>query len=273
MTFIWTSPFTTGDVGLIGHVAELGFDAIEVALEEPDLLDHGAVRDALAATTLDALVVGACTDLRDPSSADAGVRRAGVEYAKRCVDLAAAIGAPVVAGPLNHATNCARLLAPDERERERRRAVEGVRQAAEYAGERGVALALEPLNRWETDMLNTVEQGLAFCDDVGLANVGLLLDTFHENIEEKSVGAAIRSAGDRALHVHGSENDRGVPGSGHVPWGEVAEALRDIGFDGVVSLESFAPSLNASSFLWRRPFDDPDVFAREGLAHLRRTFS
>jgi D-psicose/D-tagatose/L-ribulose 3-epimerase len=272
MTFIWTSPFTTGDVGLVAHVAELGFDAIEVALEVPDLLDPAALAEAVGATDLEVVVVGACTAERDTSSADAAVRRAGIEFAKRCVDLAVAVGAPVVAGPLNHATNCARQLPPDEREREYRRAVDGVREAAEYAGERGVMLAIEPLNRWETDMLNTVEQGLAFCDSVGLGNVGLLLDTFHENIEEKSVGDAIRSAGDRALHVHGSENDRGIPGSGHVPWAEVAGALRDIAYGGVVSMESFAPSMDADCFLWRRPFDDPDAYAREGLAHLRATF-
>ena len=164
------------------------------------------------------------------------------------------------------------MLPPEERGAELRRAVDGVREAAEYAGERGVALAIEPLNRWETDMLNTVEQGLAFCDAVGLPNVGLLLDTFHENIEEKAIGDAIRSAGDRAFHVHGSENDRGVPGSGHVPWEEVADALRDVDYDGVVSMESFAPSMDADCFLWRRPFDDPDTFASEGLAHLRSTF-
>ena len=272
ITFIWTSPFTTDELGLVERLAGLGFDVIEVAVEELGLFDSGALRDALESAGIGALFTGFCTPERDVSSADGGVRRAGVEYAKGCVDVAAAAGSSLVAGPLNHAVNVARLLAPDERARERERAVEGLREAAEYAGERGIALAVEPLNRWETDMLNTVGQGLALCDAIGLDNVGLLLDTFHMNIEEKHVGDAIRSAGPGVLHFHGSENDRGVAGTGHVPWAEVREALRDISYDGVVSLESFEPSMAAACSIWRPFFDDPDEFAGAGLAHLRSTF-
>jgi D-psicose/D-tagatose/L-ribulose 3-epimerase len=272
ITFIWKNPFTGADLGLVDRVAGLGFDVIEVAVEDVGLFDPEALHEALDAAGIRAVLTGFCTPTRDVSSEDEAVRTAGVDYVKGCVDLAVKAGSPIVAGPLNHAVYSARMLPPDERSREFDRAARGLREAAEYAGERGISLALEPLNRWETDMLNTAAQGVAMCDAVGLDNVGLLLDTFHMNIEEQHVGDAIRGAGDRVFHVHGSENDRGVPGSGHVPWAEVAQALHDISYDGAVCLESFEPGMAAACSIWRSFFDDPDEFARAGLAHLRATF-
>jgi D-psicose/D-tagatose/L-ribulose 3-epimerase len=276
ITFIWTSPFATAEVGLVDRVAELGFDVLEVAVEDPDLLDAGELRNALDRADLGALVVGFCTAERDISSDDAVVRGAGLAYVKRCADLAVATGAPMVAGPLHQAVGKARFVEPNERAAEFERTVEALAEVADYAGERGVAIAVEPLNRWESDMLNSVEQGLRLCDAVGRGNVGLLLDTFHQNIEEKRIGDAIRAAGPHLFHFHASENDRGVPGSGHIPWPEVGEALRAVGYRGVISLESFwcrIPGLAAAVSMWRPFYDDPDEFARAGLDHLRATFA
>ena len=275
ITFIWTSPFATEELGLVDRVARLGFEVLEVAVEEAGLLDPEALRDALERTGLGCVVVGFCTADRDLSSDDEEVRRAGVEYAKRCIDLAATAGAPLVAGPLHQAVGKARFVEREVRSAELERAVAGLAEVADHAGERGISLAIEPLNRWESDMVNTVEQGLDLCDAVGRQNVGLLLDTFHQNIEEKRIGDAIRAAGERLLHFHASENDRGVPGSGHVPWPEVREALADVQYSGAVSLESFSskiPGLAAAVSMWRPFYDDPDEFARAGLEHLRATF-
>ena len=146
-------------------------------------------------------------------------------YLEGCIDLAAAVGSPHVAGPMYSATGKARLLPPDQRDQQRAWAAESLRQVADYAGERGVRLALEPLNRFETDLVNTVEQGLDLCHQTGRDNVGLMLDTFHMNIEEKSISAAMALAGDRLFHMQVAENDRGTPGRGHVPWEEVLGAL------------------------------------------------
>lgn len=195
ITFIWASPFATEELGLVDRVAGLGFEVLEVAVEEAGLLDPEALRDALERTGLGCVVVGFCTADRDLSSDDEEVRRAGVEYAKRCVDLAVTAGAPLVAGPLHQAVGKARFVEREVRSAELERAVAGLAEVADHAGERGVSLAIEPLNRWESDMLNTVEQGLDLCDAVGRQNVGLLLDTFHQNIEEKRIGDAIRAAG------------------------------------------------------------------------------
>ena len=272
ITFIWASPFGTDELGVLGHVADAGYDVIEVAVEEVGLLDPGALRAGLEEHGLEAVVIGFGTAGRDLSSADSAERAAGISYGQACVELAAAAGANVLCGPLHSAVGKARVLEPAERRAERERAVEGLREVADYAGERGLVLALEPLNRFENDMLNTVAQGLDLCDAVGMDNVGLLLDTFHMNIEEKHIGEALRDAGDRLLHFHASENDRGAPGSGHVNWPEVRDALRAVEYDEVVSVESFVPTvpgLQTAVSMWRPFFENPDQFARESLAHLR----
>ena len=275
ITFIWTSPFATADLGVLARVADAGFDVVDVAVEEVGLLDPGALRAALDEHGLDVVVTGFAATGRDVSSADAAERAAGVAYGRACVDLACAAGARVVSGPLHSAVGKARVLAADERRAERSRAIKGLHELAAYAGERDISLALEPLNRFENDMLNTVAQGLDLCAELDVAHVGLLLDTFHMNIDEKHLGAALIEARGHVLHFHASENDRGAPGSGHVNWSEVADALRAIEYDDVISVESFVPSvpgLQTAVSMWRPFFDDPDVFARESIAHLQLLF-
>ena len=130
------------------------------------------------------------------------------------MELAAEIGAPHFVGPMYSAVGRTRMLEPAEREQQRALAVESLKEVAEHAADRGVRLAIEPLNRFETDLVNTAEQVLELCDRVGADNVGVLLDTFHMNIDEKSLGDAIRLVGDRLLQLHACENDRGTPGTG-----------------------------------------------------------
>ena len=169
-----------------------------------------------------------------------------------------------------------RMLEPDEREQQRALAVESIKAVAAYAGERGVRLAIEPLNRFETDLVNTAEQVLELVGRVSADNVGVLLDTFHMNIDEKSLGDAIRLVGDRLLQVHTCENDRGTPGTGHVPWRDVFDALADIDFTGPLVIESFTPELKEIAkavSLWR-PLDAPsDELARNGARFLRESLT
>jgi len=271
-TYLWASPFGDDALGLAGHVRDLGFDVLEICVEQPARVSAAAVTAAAEAAGIGISVCGAFGAERDVSHDDESMRRRGREYLRGCIDLAAAVGSPHVAGPMYSATGKARPLAPPERERQWRWAVESLREVAEYAGERGIVLAIEPLNRFETDLVNTAEQGLELCERIGLPNVGLLLDTFHMNIEERSIPDAIRLAGDRALHVHACENDRGAPGSGHVDWNGVAAALREIGYDGAVVIESFTPEIAEiarAASVWRALAPTPDVLASDGLAFLR----
>ena len=216
-------------------------------------------------------VCGAFGPDRDLAHEDPAKRQNALDYLERLFELAAAVGSPHVCGPAYSAVGKERR-SEDARPAERRRVVDGLRRAAERAGEHGVLLALEPLNRYETDLVNTAEQGLELCDEIGAGNVGLLLDTYHLNIEEKSVGDALRLAGDQLFHVHACENDRGTPGTGHVPWDEVFAALRDVGYDRQLVIESFTPlvqEIARAVSLWRPLDAEGDALATAGLRFLR----
>ena len=275
-TFIWRSPFATaGDLDLVDLAADLGAEVFEVAVEEPSLVDPDALAQALRARALGAVVCGAYGPGRDVGDPDPGVRERTLAYVARLIGLAAHLGAAVVAGPAYGSVGLARALSAAERRAERERVVASLREAAQEAAAHGVRLALEPLNRFETDRVNTVEQGLRLCDDVGHDALGLHLDTFHMHLEERDSGAAIRQAisAGRLFPVHACENDRGVPGRGQVAWRSVAAALREGDYQGDVVIESFTPavtSIAAAVCLWRPVAPDQDTIAREGLAFLRQ---
>lgn len=271
-TFIWESPFGDNKMHLAQHVADLGFDVLEICIEDPTKVSAPTVLEAAEEAGVELSVCGAFGPDRDVSHEDSGTRQLGVDYLKFCVDLAAEVGSPSVIGPMYSATGKARLLPEEKREQQRKWATASLREVADYAGERGVGLAIEPLNRFETDLVNTVEQGLDLCERIDMDNVGLLLDTFHQNIEEKSIPEAIRLAGSRVRHFHTCENDRGAPGSGHVEWDEVFAALDDIDYDGMVVIESFTPEIEEIAravSTWRPVAPSGDDLARDGLEFLR----
>ncbi len=271
-SFILASPFTDEGTGYFDYAREIGFEVFEVCVEDPARLHAGPLIEAARRTGMQVSVCGAFGPDRDVSHEDAAKRAQGVAYLQGCIDLAAAVGSPHVAGPMYSATGKARLLPPPQREQQRAWAIESLRQAADYAAERGVRLALEPLNRFETDLVNTVEQGLDLCRRTGRDNVGLMLDTFHMNIEEKSISEAMAIAGDRLFHMQVAENDRGTPGSGHVPWDEVFGALDKLGYGGSIVIESFLPtvaSIARAVSLWRPVAASMDALARDGYAFVR----
>lgn len=273
-TFVLASPFTDSDGSAFRYVADTGFDVIEVCIEDPAVLTAPFLVEQAAATGLSVGICGAFGPDRDLSHEDPDRRRSGIDYVKHCVDLAHAVGSPHVAGPMYSATGKTRMLPPEERAKQRLLAAESIREVADYAGERGVTLAVEPLNRFETDLVNTMEQGLELCSLTGRSNVGLLIDTFHMNIEEKSLRDAIHLAGERIFHVQVSENDRGTPGSGHVPWTEFFTALRDVDYRGQIVIESFLPTvveIARAVSLWRPVASSMQALAEDGLAFLRQS--
>ena len=277
-TFIWASPFDDSRLDLCRHVAELGFDTIEACLEDPAALSADRLASAAAEAGVEVSVCGAFGPERDVSHEDAAIRASGLAYLRACVDLAARVRAPYVAGPMYSATGKARLLPEAERRRQRDAAAESLREAADYAGARDVGLAIEPLNRFETDLVNTVEQGLDLCARIDRPNVGLLLDTFHMNIEEKSLADAIRAAGRLLFEFHACENDRGDAGqrSRTFDWESAVEALNEIGFDGTRSPSRPSPPRRgaspAAAAMWRPLAPTPDALAADGLRFLRRSW-
>jgi D-psicose/D-tagatose/L-ribulose 3-epimerase len=275
-TFIWVSPFSGSTLDLIDKVGDLGFEIIEICVEDPGTIDPAAIRPRLERRGLKATVCGAFGPDRDISSDDPAVREAGVAYIRRCIDIAADLDAPSVIGPMYSAVGKTRLLGPDAREAQAVLAVDAMVRVADHAARRGIRLAVEPLNRFETDFLNTVDQGLAFLARIGRDNVGLLLDTFHMNIEEKDIPAALRRAGAGLFHFHACSNDRGTPGEDHLDWAGIVRALTDIGYDGPVVIESFTPEIKEIAravSIWRPLAESQDALARDGLRFLRHAFA
>lgn len=275
-TFIWVSPFGPGTLDLIGRVKDFGFDLIEICVEDPDTIDTDRILERLAASGLGALVCGAFGPNRDMSSTDPSVRDAAARYLRTCVDIAARLGSPTVSGPMYAGVGATAMREPADRRAQWDRAVEGLGPVADYAAACGVKLAFEPLNRFETDLVNTVDQGLRLIADIGRPNVGFLLDTFHMNIEEKGIPDAIRRAGRHIFEFHACSSDRGTPGEDHLPWPAIAAALGEAGYDGPVVIEAFTPKIKEIAravSLWRPLAESEDALATNGLAHLRRVFA
>jgi D-psicose/D-tagatose/L-ribulose 3-epimerase len=275
-TWIWTSPLTTDKFKEVAsHIKTLGFDLIEVPIESTGDLDYAFAALQIRELGLSASVCAAMSPDRDLIHQDERIRQNAMAYVRHCIDAAQTIGATNVVGPLYSAVGRTWQATPDERKKDIDLLVGELKQLAAYAGERGVVLCVEPLNRFETSFLNLAEQAIEIVDRVGHPACGLLLDTFHMNIEERSVGAAIRSAGSRLKHLHACENDRGAPGSGHVQWDEVVRACRDINYQGPAVIESFTAAVKSiarAAAIWRPLAATQDGLAQDGLRHLRKVF-
>ncbi|MBV8473182.1 MAG: sugar phosphate isomerase/epimerase [Hyphomicrobiales bacterium] len=275
-TFIWVSPFGGDSIDLIDKVKGFRFDLIEICIEQPETIEVERIRERLRRADIKALVCGAFGPDRDMSSEDAAVRANAADYLKTCIDIAHALESPTVSGPMYAGVGNTKMRDASERRAQWDRAVSTLAPIADYAAERGVKLAIEPLNRFETDLVNTVEQGLSLIDDIGKANVGLLLDTFHMNIEEKSIPAALRKAGQRIFEFHACSSDRGTPGEDHLPWSDIVAALKAVDYQGPIVIEAFTPAIKEIAravSLWRPLAASEDILARDGLAHLQRVFA
>ncbi|MFY9984151.1 MAG: sugar phosphate isomerase/epimerase [Chthoniobacterales bacterium] len=275
-TFIWVSPFSNKTLDLAEKAREMGFDILEICVEDPRTIDAKSILGRLEKNRLETTICGAFGPDRDASSEDASIRDQAVRYINTCVDIAQQLNSRVVAGPMYSAVGKTRLLSPSEKEQQWQWAVDSLRKAGDYAGERNVKLALEPLNRFETDFINTAEQGLELVDRIANSNVGLLLDTFHMNVEEKDSAEAIRKAGAHIFHFHTCENDRGTPGTGQVNWNAVKRALRDVRYEGPAVIEAFNSGIKEIAkavALWRPLASSPDSLASEGLRFLRELFA
>lgn len=272
-TWVWVSPLTDADLKiLVPQVKAMGFDWIEVPIEGLNDFNYAQAAQLIRAHGLGVSVVAAMSPDRDLIHADAATRDNGAAYVRHCIDAAHTLGSPIVAGPMYSAVGRVWQQTAVEREADLITLVGQLRALAEYAGPRGVTLCLEPLNRFETSFMNLATQAREVVDRVNHPACQIMLDTFHMNIEERSLGDAIRATGQRLKHVHACENDRGAPGSGHVPWGEVARALNDIGYEGAVVIESFTnkvKSIARAAAIWRPFAQSQDALASDGGTFLR----
>ena len=271
--FLWTAGYTDNEVGLLTKVKELGFDVVEIPLDLLDAISVEKTRNALQESGLEVTgcaVVGARRDLISDS---AEIRKEALDYFTRCLKLLASWGGKVLCGPSYSAVG--KLTGTSRTAEEWNRAVSGLKELGKVAQDLGVRIALEPLNRFETYFLNTAEDAVALVQEVDNPFVGIHLDTFHMNIEEKCLYEAIKKAGPYLYHFHTCENDRGTPGEGHVEWNDVFQALREVNYRGALVIESFVPGVKEiarAASIWRPLAPDGDYIARKGLEFLRKNW-
>jgi D-psicose/D-tagatose/L-ribulose 3-epimerase len=270
-TYIWAAEFGPAHFHLLPDIKAHGFDGIEVALFRPAAFAAREIREACEAHGLARTVASALIRGLSLISDDRDVRRRTLEHVRDSIRAVADAGASLIIGPLYCPVGelPGRRRTPDEWQR----AIEAYQSLGDVLVANGVTLALEPLNRFETYFLNTAADAAALCDAVNHPHVGILFDTFHANIEEKDVAAGLRRVGTHLKHVHTCENDRGTPGSGHIDWPGVFQAIRDVRYDGWLMIESFGfalGDLSSAAAIWRDIERTPESIAWDGITFLRR---
>lgn len=272
-TWLWTSPFTTESIEvLFPKIAAMGFDVVEIAVEDPSLIDIKAVKRGLEKYHLGVVICGAFGPSRDLTHEDVSVHRNCFSYIESCLDFCVELNTPFFGGPMYSAVGKARMLPPDKRKAEWDLAVRNLRVACDMAATRGLQIALEPLNRFESDLVNTAEDASRLIRDIDHPAAKIMLDGFHMNIEEKDVEQAIITAGEHLIHVQVSENYRGTPGTGQTRWDAFRRGLESINYSGTVTIESFTPEnkeLAGAVCFWHPMAESQDGLANDGLRFLK----
>lgn len=270
--YAWCTRWSQETLGLVDKVASLGLDFIEIPLMTLDEFDSRSVQQRLRHAGIAACTSTVIPEGMDITSADDDMRRRGVNYLKRCVRATAEIGAWTFTGVIyaQYVKNVRFRPAREEWER----SAECLREVAVFAREHGVQIGLEPVNRYETSLVNTCEQAVMLKRMIGEANVKIHLDTYHMNIEEKNLYAAAMLAGDDLVHLHLCENDRGIPGTGLVDWDDLFRALGQMNYQGFAGLESFVDLTdNMNTWVWRQLAPSGEVLVQEGIAFIRSLMS
>ena len=268
---LWGSVLGDESKGLLEDCKRWGFDGVELPLFELDEANYARIGKEAADLGLGITAVTVSTPEENPIDEDPAVRKAAVERLKKAVDCTAAAGGTHLCGPLHSALG--HFVGRGRTEDEWGRAKDVLAEVADHAKSRDVTLVVEYLNRFECYFLNCAADAARFCREVGHSHCKTMYDTFHANIEEKSVTAALKEYGDTLAHIHISENDRSTPGQGDVKWEETFAAIKEIGYDGYLTIEAFGlalPELAAATMIWRRMYDTEEQLATEGLAFMKR---
>ena len=274
-SFLFTSPFTTKSTSLFPKFVKWGFDTIEIPIEAPEHIDSVKVRKALDKHGLSCGSVCACMGPGRDFRGSAKDQREAMKYCKALIDHMVNLGCPSLIGPVYSVVGKADAVDPKEQKREFALVVKNLKVLCAYAEKKGVQICVEPLNRFETDFLNTCEKGLRLIKAVNSPVLKLHLDTFHMNIEEKNQAAAIRKAGKLLGHFHACGSDRGTPGNDHIDWTPIVKALKGIRYKGDVVIESFTTDVKViarAAAIWRRMEPTREEIAVKGLKFLKKAF-
>ncbi len=268
--FLWTTHVTQEHAALLGDIKAVGFDGVEVPIFEGEPDHYARLGDLLDEIGLARTAVAAMGDASMNLIGDTAARAAGVAHMRYVIDCAKALGADTLSGPLHSTLGLFSGSGPTAEEFAR--SVGSQRLIGDHAGLRGVTIGLEALNRFECYLVNTMAGLSAHVDAIGHPNIRAMYDTFHSNIEEADPIAAFTDNLRNIVHVHISENDRGVPGRGNIPWDQTFRAIRGSGYDGWLTIEAFGrglPALAAATKVWRDFAESPEAVYREGYAHIR----
>ena len=273
----YARPFTAEHFPLFARMRQLGYDFVELLVPERGEIDAAAARRALDEAGLGVVLAARVNLQRNLSSDDPALHKAGVDYLRYAADVAAELGAGIVGGPLTgnplvFAGRPPQPVSETERLARKERCVAGLKAAGDHAAAKGIVLAVEPLNRFESDVLCTTQQAIELLDAVDHPAIELMLDTFHMHMEEASIAEAIRLAGSRVVHFQANENHRGFPGTGSTDWVAVARALHEIGYGGPISLEPFRRNddrFGVPFAQWRPPHEDESDRLAASAAFIR----
>jgi D-psicose/D-tagatose/L-ribulose 3-epimerase len=271
-TFLFTSPFNNDSISLFPKFKKWGFDSVEIALEDVSHIDPKLIKEAL---DKNGLICGSICAAMGPGRDLRGTKEeqnTAAKYIKDVIDVMQVLGCPILVGPLYSSVGRAEPVSEEDYKTQWDTVVANLKKLAAYAVQKGVKLAIEPLNRYETDFINTAEQGLKMIADVNSDALLLHLDSFHMNIEEKDPYKAIVSAGNKLGHFHACGSDRGTPGGDHINWDKISAALNQLGYDKQIVIESFTTDVKViakAASIWRKLEPSQEDIAIKGLQFLK----
>jgi D-psicose/D-tagatose/L-ribulose 3-epimerase len=272
-TFLFVSPFTNESTKLFPRFKRWGFDSVEIAIEDPGHIDPAHVKRELDKHGLVCGSICACMGPDRDLRGTPAQQRTALKYMKGVLDQMVILDCPSLIGPVYSSVGRADAVPPAEYRKQWKTVVKHLRDLCRYAEARGKQVCLEPLNRFETDFINTCDQGLQMIRDVKSPVLKLHLDTFHMNIEEKHQALAIKKAGRHLGHFHACGSDRGTPGNDHLDWKSIARALRGVRYRGDVVIESFTTDVKViarAAAIWRRIEPTQNEIAVKGLKFLKK---
>ncbi len=271
-TFLFVSPFTNESVSLFPKFKEWGFDSVEIALEDPSHIDPAFVKKALDENGLKCCSIcpamGPDRDLRG----DAQQQQNAINDIKGILDAMVVLDCPVLIGPLYSSVGRAERVEKEDYKKQWNQVAAHLKELAAYAASLHKTLAIEPLNRYETDFINTADQALKMVNDVNHPALLVHLDSYHMNIEEKDSAKAILRTGNKLGHFHACGCDRGTPGNDHINWKDIAAALKEVNYDGNVVIESFLTQVEViakAASIWRDFEPSQEDIAIKGVKFLK----
>jgi len=271
---LWTGGATEAHLPLLKDIKNWGFDGVEFPMFDAKGSPWATFKKAMADLGMGSTVVSVLPAETSLVSEDAGKRQRALDHLRASIDSCVTLGAETLAGPIYHPVG--QLAGRGPTAEERKRLVDGLRALASHAESAKVKISVEPLNRFETYVLNCQADAKAVSDAVNSPWVGHMYDTFHANIEEKGIEAAVRTGGNRINHVHISANDRATPGEDHVDYATTMKALKAIGYDGWLTIEAFGewlPELAGATCIWRKMAPSAEHIAKEGAKFTRAAWA